>query len=120
MMDKSVNILTFFLTSNDDPDIANKSLTERWHKCLHTTADTPISSWMIMVVFGEVTTVLGGGCECHGAPHSHLSDDNVKIRTVKKFRANRGSNFSLANEVRNREITTKYHISFERSLQGLS
>ena len=64
--------------------------------------------------------VLGGVCECHGAPHGRLSDDDAKIRTVKKFRANRGSNFSLANEVRNREITTEYYISFERSLQGRS
>ena len=73
-----------------------------------------------MMVFGEGTTVLGGGCECHGAPHGRSSDDDAKTRTVKKFRENRGSNFSLANGVLNREITTECRISLERSLQGLS
>ena len=73
-----------------------------------------------MMIFGEGTMVIGGVCECHGAPHGRSSDNDAKTRTVKKFRVNHGSNFSLANEVCNREITTEYHISFERSLQGLS
>ena len=58
-----------------------------------------------MMVFGEGTMLLGGVCECHGAPNGSLSDDGGKTRTVNKFGANRGSHFSLANGVCNREQT---------------
>ena len=66
-----VCVVGAFLTS-DDPDITHESPAERCHQRLHAWVHVPKLSWTMHMVNREGTVVLGGGYECHCAPHNLL------------------------------------------------
>ena len=68
-IDDGVGFRSLFLTS-DNPNIAHKSPVEQCHQQIHAWVRALKLSPTMSMVNREGTVVLGGGCECHGAPQS--------------------------------------------------